>query len=377
MPFPQLIEMHNRVVHHTPSGGFIEITWYVEPAAAAPPVIQALMGWVDTSVNPSYEARVLPAHDIEYDYYFCDDVQQIPFDMAQVSFRESTQYTLPSLNGVRTALEHKSNPVHGVGYEIQRPGNSAHTAGAYLVARYRPLFSAYTGDNKKLAWDYLNVKFEPQERTNKINLGLRILSWQPGGLGAFFTKYQDAGLNPELPEAFLRMTIERKMISPKFDFQVLQRRIGHVNKTMLRGGDLAGTDLSLPQRPPETVWFKSYELDEMRTPAVNEDGDPDGFNRWYNIRLHFNVRKLLAGATYGRDGIKSPAGGVVTWNQMLVFPGVQNETMARLAGVEQGLGWYYVGYAASPGLLGGDLAKPENNQFVIDNLRPLFEAQRE
>ena len=125
----------------------------------------------------------------------------------------------------------------------------------------------------------------------------------------------------------------------------------------------AGTLTGLLQA--NTVRFAKFAFDPVQVPAVNELGEPAGFNRWINLTLKYDVRTTTSLSVYDVSGNLPPAGfpGTVTWNHVLAYPGTSSWLNGQLTGSTAGLGWYRAKYSRNA--LGVDSdAYPGNRDAV-------------
>jgi hypothetical protein len=171
------------------------------------------------------------------------------------------------------------------------------------------------------------------------------------------------------------MTIERKMCSPTFDFQILDRNIQKVNAVKLTGGTDAGNKVIWTEKDYETVKFVDYQHELIQVPSVDDNGDCNGFTRWFNFKLFFDIRTMRTGVSYSRQGNLEPAGAngtSISWNQMLLHPGYVRQGIAVLNGTPNNLGWYYVGYNKGVEEVGDP---DENVYWPTATLKEVFEGQ--
>jgi hypothetical protein len=398
MPWPTLVELHDRNVSITSNGGLIENIFYVEPSNAAPAVMSALLGRVP---KRGYSERILPAHDPVYRYFYCDEAVEILFDQRQVSYYASTNLVpdADNLNSITSALQNDTN---GSGnqdgkYEIYPIANvkqKKRSAGIYVKAIYRPLYTAYTGtkdltkmplaNQEKLSWDYLNPKWEAITKKHVVNKKLFVQLapvevWNPLPGGAPIKmpfSWPDTGLSPHFEEVFQRLTIERKMVYAQCDFGVMNAMMMCVNSVKMNGGTVANKDVIWPEFDYEQCKFINYSWDVVRVPGVDDDtGDSSGWNTWINVKLTFDIRNIRSNAVYNRSGVlvqPSKPGYPISWNHMLLCPSAVRRGVAALNGTPNKLGWYFVGY--TPNVDNWDT--PDISVYrPADDLKKVFEHQ--
>ena len=243
--------------------------------------------------------------------------------------------------------------------------NRSYGAGVYAIVTYQSYLGDPTllGSDFKINLDEVSFEFKPQIRTNVINKGL-VLNVPEGAMGAvpiakvFAGILPDAGISPVLKEEYQEVTFERKMLLPNWDLATYSQFVGKVNnKPCNLGGNFYA---------PEVLKFTSFETNYIVVPQVNDDGEPDGFNRWLNLRLHFDWRtatgigqnNLVAnckgcniiddsGNVVPRlpvfDGSSPPnimpGNAQAGWNHVLAYPGIFH--------APYGLAWYKAKFPAN------------------------------
>ncbi len=179
-----LLEVTDRNVRISSSGMEIVTTFYVEPASAAPIVVCALLGRVDSTVSPP--TRTLPGIDFEYPFCYCVEARQRPVDRRAVS---SCPPILGGNYDDETTLDDLTDAVQNAQAIFDGPSSLAadgsYTSkltramcGAFVDAVYRPLPTVYTEDgntnfadwqNPQNCFDYLDPQFYPASRSFPAN----------------------------------------------------------------------------------------------------------------------------------------------------------------------------------------------------------------
>jgi len=244
LPYLGLFEATDRRVRVTNSGMEIVITYYVEPATAAPIIVTALLGSTDTSVTPP--TRLLPDVDFEYPFCFCVEAHIAPQDKRTVTSSPSLfpikAGTPPTWGDLKAKL--KVNPIIFSGpLQIERDPKETGFAkkgqcGVFIEAVYRPLPTCYTEtahaeawawEHPEFAFDYVDPQFYPASRQFAAN-------GYPGKANSFCflsvegfpTPAPNAGNNALLvTETWQEFTIRRVMCPtvPWTTIRTLQNRI--------------------------------------------------------------------------------------------------------------------------------------------------------
>jgi hypothetical protein len=401
MGWPRLIQLHNSEYSHSYNGSEVRETWYVEPFDATTAFIASMLGRVDVNDDGVTPNQTPPARHFMYGWCMATQADAVPFDPRSFSYMGSTAYNTAGAaanrDGMTTSIR---NAVQS--YKLQRPGqpgndrgsldptadidakpitsaaNRRFSAGVYICVTYKPvlIFPALTPGGETGGagplpnfFDCVNLKCTPQKRTNQINKGL-VLVCPPGMLATFpalpfvggaagqilaalATLYPDAGIAPVYNEEFQEITLERRMLSPNFSLEILSNYGGKLNYGPMYlqtpvdglafppGAPQPGSTIQARKILHGTLKFTTYESDHVEVPAVNDDGEPNGYSRWTNLVLHYDWRTMQPYAVngpqlvddngaptttfpvYDQNANGPPDGdGVLTWNHVLGYPGI-------------------------------------------------------
>ena len=362
MPWPQIIELHNRVENTTYDGIEVINTWYLEPFDSAQAFVSSMLGRVDGNV------RTFPAKDYKYNFCYAAACDVVPYDPRSFSYMGRTNFQVagPNLAGpnaggslgaglqaVNTAVS-SFQPINANGNlatnqflnaSANMPWSSPnYSAGAFVEVTYLPVISYLAGGSTisdDVAFNYINPKFEPRDRTNVINAGLRL---QALNAFNFLGWYPESGVAPVVHEQYEHFTIERRMLNVNTNLSAIGAYINNVNQFPTRGGPHAPAGLVLPLFVKGTLKFVAYDTNYIVVPIVNDAGNPNGFNKWMNIKLHFDWRIIQSAMSYAPNAFNPAAPNKVPieWNQVLAYPGLLGGLL-----VGNTLGWYFTKYSVN------------------------------
>ncbi len=344
-----LVEAVDRRVRTTTSGMEITTVFYVEPASAAPIVVCALLGRVDTTTNPP--SRVLPAADFEYPFCYCVEARPAPVD------RRSAASSPTMLGGNFSTQTTFGNVIAGLGKQIifdgpySLDGNGKYTAtnqpemcGVHIEAVYRPLPTIYSEDAARFdpstwqtpanAFDYIDPQFYPASRTFPANgypgqqngfcmkdalLGTPVAAPNPGNTSLLIT------------ETWQEITI-RRVMCPSVPWDTIRQLTNRIN------GQKAWTpaNMTIPGLPNNTFPVGTLRFDsaepikrtlptcfnssqQLITNALAGGGDKSPsttFMTWWDIVYKFSWRTTYdLWHPYTRTGDQVPNGPeYIPWN---------------------------------------------------------------
>ena len=301
MADPTLIEQIDRTVHTTDSGIEIVRRFYIEPYESHPEFLTILRGSV--SKPGDQWIRTPPSHDPYIPNCYCNE--------ARVDFaHEDAMASSPSIQdvgGVRASLEdHQEKPAEG-------------TAGAIVTAHYRPLITAWDGEDNlgHSRWDWLDWRIDP---------GVRQLPW-PDGLFVNGPLWDWPTAVPTEAGAPIAVCLHefsiRRILVPQIPWEMIQMCAGCVNRDVFP--TIPPVNQVLPTFPPRTLKFNGVTQQCMV--------DPNG-KRWYELTYHFSwINQWDAWIT---DAHGNKESGWITWNHVFIHP----EALFGLIG--EYTGWYEV-----------------------------------
>ena len=150
-----LLEARNRQARITTQGSEIVITWYCEPATAAPIVISQLIGSVtgNNANGVTTDHRYLPASDYQYPFCYCVSAREQPLDARSLTSGPNMSNRAPALSDIDMTGDAINAPIVFDGpLSLDSDGNyiplpeaseKRGRCGAWIEAIYRPLYSVY------------------------------------------------------------------------------------------------------------------------------------------------------------------------------------------------------------------------------------------
>ena len=288
-----------------------------------------MLGRVDANgVNPN---RTLPAAHFLYPWCFASACESVPYDPRSFSYMGSALYTpgaegmANNLQAVATAVSaYKSgagatslNPTAGIDTMIMGQANKAFSAGAFVCVTYLPLLTILGSPEATInaqAFDVVNYRLNPQIRTNTINAGLVLITPQVLRFGNAF--YPSAGIAPVFKEEYQELTIERRMLLPSFNLAQLAQYVNCVNGSIEKLS-IAGVQTPLAFQS-ECLRFSKFTTQYVQVPQVDSNGEPNGYNRWLNLRLEYDWRQVWSTSFYDATG-RGPQLGQPGWNHVLAW----------------------------------------------------------
>jgi hypothetical protein len=334
MPWPTLIQLADSQYSYAYDGTEIRETWYVEPYGARVAFAAAMLGRVD--VMAGVPNRTLPAYHFDHPYCLAVQVDQVPLDPEQLSYRGTFGSNTASNSDIITAVQKATDPTADIqltGFMSQ--ANKTFSAGALMTVTYQPVILTRAANSTQIPedkdFDWLNFKLTRADRKNVPNEGLKLITPPNAanlfGLGGAF--YPAAGISPEFKEEYQVLTVERRMLNPDFDLSALsayQNLVDSASVTDARGKTYSA----------ECLRFAGYDTEWVQVPKVKDNtGDPDGYSRWLNLTLSWDWRVIQSDIVCDKTG----AFGVtkfITWNHILAYPGTLNWILAG-----GGVAWYY------------------------------------
>jgi hypothetical protein len=362
MAWPTLIELYQSQASHAYDGSEIRETWYVEPYSSVTAFIASCLGRVDADgVNP---VRTLPAAHFLFPWCLAVKCDTTPLDPRQFSYMATTKLE-PAANNRSDQMERVREAVGSISGEHLNPtwniddagfrsqDNKDFSAGAFVTVTYLPVLrptdpeaALQPGD-----MDFVDYRYETQTRTNVPNSGLKLMvpPMEVNFNGRWNMFYPAAGIAPIFKEAYQRLTIERRMLLPTFDLSWLSGYQNHVNNDILT--------LPPSDNPPEQsakliihgqcLRFDSYDTQFVQVPSVDNNGIPNGFNRWLNLSLYYDWRTTYSRGVHDQSGNGGNTVEPVTWNHVLAYPGFLTWLNGFVNNVPTGLGWYFCKYSAA------------------------------
>jgi hypothetical protein len=363
MSWPTLIQLHNSEYSHSYDGSEVRETWYVEPWDSVTAFIAAMLGRVDAAADGVSPSRTLPASHFLYPWCFAVACEVVPLDLRQFSYMGTVSLAPFQANqplsantqritgAVQTYTTNYLFPTANIDTAIMTQANRTFSAGAFVTVTYLPLLTLLQGSTTIVpgnAMDTVNYRLVPRIRTNVINSGLKIITPKMAVnlFGKYAMFYPAAGVAPVLKEEYQELVIDRRMLLPTFNLSTLGQYVNSVNfgiETLT----IAGVNTSLTFRP-QTLRFDSFEATYVQVPQVDAAGNPNGYNRWLNLELHYDWRTTISGCVHDpSDGVLVPVKAPVTWNHVLCYPGTMSWINGLAAGTPTGLGWYAAKYSAN------------------------------
>jgi len=281
------IQSLNRTVHVSNSGIDIERRFYIEPYSYHPEVLKTLLG--SATIVKKVLSRVPPARDPWIRNCYCTE--------AMITLADSDAMAgSPGLeDGGNNTLIKKLENVR----EAPKEGS----AGAFVLAHYRPLITAWEGTNPGTThpeFDWIDYSVTP---------GVRQMPW-PEGLYVYHQGNSAAvpdtvGFPFTVPVNTLSI---RRMLLPEVPWEAIDAAAGCVNKNAWPP-DNSAVSKRIPQSPPRTLKFENAEV----TNQVDMEG-----NRWYEVTYTFTRIVLLEDVLTSATGDVNP--GPVTWNHVFTRP---------------------------------------------------------
>ena len=275
-PFINLIEAVDRKVRVTSNGIEIVTTLYVEPATAAPIVVCALLGSVDSKATPP--TRRLPAHDHEYPFCYCASASVTPIDRRSVSSSPSMlggSFDVPTtFDNVIAALKKK---IIFDGPTIFDPKeNKKAMCGSHIEAIYRPLPTIYDEEDKpakdwehpSYAFDYIDPQFFPASRTFPANgmPGRKNSFCLLGSLGSPVEAPDSGDTSLLVTETWQEITI-RRVMCPTVPWDTIRKLQNRINENAWTPANMKLAGLPNNTFPKGTLRFDSAEVIKRTMPT--------------------------------------------------------------------------------------------------------------
>ena len=377
MSWPTLIQLHNSEYSHSYDGSEIRETWYVEPYDAVTAFCAAMLGRVDVAGHVPY--RTLPAAHFLYNFCLATEARMVPLDPRSLSYAGTTALNpvipvpgnaVGNYSRITTAVGTIQNPsgvlapTRNVDATFVSQANRTFSAGALICVTYKPVLTVAGGTDNAIQeanMDFVNYGFVTRTRKNVPNAGLKLIT-PPGilnALGAGGLFYPSAGIAPELAEDYEELIVERRMLNPQFNLATLSQY-----QNVVDAGD--ATDPAGNVYPSQTLKFRHWEPNFVQVPSVDANGEPNGYNRWLNLRLFWDWRTTLAVNLLNSDGGSTGNAEPVTWNHVLAYPG----TLAWLVS-GTGLAWYYAKFSSQS--IGVDTPAFPLGQQTVQNFASILD----
>jgi len=295
MADPVTIQSLDRTVHCGNSGIDIERKFYIEPYSSHTTFLKELMGWAE--VKDLATVRHPPARDPWIPNCYCSDARAVFYDPRVMTSGGNLAGTKKNPNNtIRKKVQIKEKPADG-------------TAGALVIAHYRPLITALAGswedegqqeNTKHPEFDWMDYESLP---------GVRQMPW-PEGL--YIMHKGNACHVPDtigFPFTVPITTITiRRMFVAEIPWEVIDGAAGCVNHLEWPAND-AGVNGRIPVSPPRTCKFENARVINMM--------DTEG-NRWHEIVYTFTRINLYSKSLMAANGDDNP--GPVTWNHLFTRP---------------------------------------------------------
>lgn len=340
----ETFESRGSTVHTHYDGREIQRIFYLKPASMAPAVIAAMQGSVVSGqgIDGATVHRLFPARDPYYDECYCSEVKMTYVDPRAIAESDSLKLNHPVLFTPDPEFRHR--------IFMQKLNDIKDTpaGGCFLTASYRPLITGWKpgqsleGEFESAIdqrFDWVNPHFTPTVRTVPWPDGFRIATGATvGGLTAGWTATVPDEVAEPVNIPVIEFTVKRLFVA-KPEFGLLNALMNTVNKEAWPNAQGAAASMgtyknSIPQFPPGTLRFDSYEIIEHASPV------PAG-PVWYELVYHFSWLSLVDKPVFNNLGDLSGDNGlaVVTWNHVLMRP-LTPITGQPIRGLP--LGWYYV-----------------------------------
>ncbi len=334
---PHLLHMESRgrTSHVHWDGCEVQRQFYVNHYWAAPHVCAALLGFV-LQEGAVYK-RYLPANDPIYNQIlYCNEARWEHVDKQSISAAAPINAVSGNVS-VEQAYSHFMFEVNRIGENKVTVDNGGLITegvpgGAFITASYRPLISAYYGDDyssgpggpiprRERQFDFLDPQIVPSTRSVPWPMGLAV---KPGGDVLNALDVPDAHMEPLIVPT-LEFTV-RRMFLGRVPYEILNPALGTVNNADWPAGNYRAPNWpwTIPQFPAETLRFDSYQV-------IPHWSQSSTFNTWYEVKLHFLARAFRGSPFYDQNGVRSALGDV-TWNHAF-FAAV---------GERGGVAWWYV-----------------------------------
>ncbi len=206
MSRPLQIESTGRTTHQSHSGMEIIREFNVEPYVEHPRVLRALLG----SITPQ-GTRIPPARDPYLPICYCAEARAELWHEDQLT----TSKTLGKVEDdiVKILEGQKEAPDDG-------------TAGAKIIATYRPLISAVTDPDSDKRWDWLDPRIVPAQSTVPWPGGLLVRA--EGLVDTQLVKIPDDAATP-IPITISDVSIRRILVA-KPDWTTMAGMFNKINK---------------------------------------------------------------------------------------------------------------------------------------------------
>lgn len=289
---PKLIQEKDRTVHTSHSGIEIERTFYAEPYSSHPDVLKALQGSVEK--NGETWERTDPAHDPWIENCYCTEAV-LGFEDKEVMAGSPSLDAAAGNDLADKLTKQKETPKEGA-------------AGYQVIAKYRPLLTAWTGDDSDghSKWDWLEPKFTP---------GVREIPW-PNGLFAETTFLGDV-VPDNIPDEVgspvgvpVHDVAIRRILVGAVPWETIAASANALNKDVFPEAGTSAAD-NLPAFPERTLKFTGVDILNM----VDTEG-----NRWYELIVNFKWINLWAEKLFNLGAGGESEEGWVTWNHALYQP---------------------------------------------------------
>lgn len=347
MPWPKLIQLYDSQNSTAYNGSELRATWYVEPYDAIPAFVASMLGRVE--VNGTKPVRTLPAQHFLYQWCLAVQCDDLPIDQSQLSYRATMFLTPPDItltlkdqtrritDAVITPAD-STKDIYTAGFVSAN--NKQFSAGGFVVVTYQPFLFARTKVTdapvlEDADMDFVNMRFEDQERKNVPNAGLKLIT-PPNetnlfGLGG--VAYPSAGIAPEFKEQYESFIVERRMLNPNFDLPTLSGYQNCVDRKRVvapNGQAFHG----------EALRFSKYKTEYVQVPKVDQLGNVSGYSRWLNLTLYWDWRTTKSNQIYNASGFPQDD-KFVTWNHVLAYPGTLSWLLTG-----GGVAWYYTKFSS-------------------------------
>jgi hypothetical protein len=375
--YVRLFEGRDRVVRTGSNGGEIVITYYVEPASAAPIAICELLGGVTGNAGDSH--RIIPDSDSQFPNFYCVEAREKPMDSRAVTnapAMSNATHEPDDQSTISDALENalifdgpSSLNAEGNYIPLPQAQDDRGRCGAYIEAVYRPLYSVYKFPESVGAqdfinsFDYVDPQFVPCSRTYPYGSHFNITRGRPSITSPGSTVTQtlhDFKSQGVITETWREFTI-RRLMCPSVPWQTIESLENRVNiNTKWKPAHFLIDGLAANTFAKGVVRFDTADViprlvyshfDSNGNPVFTSQGLPQTVPfRCYDIVLKFSIRTTV-GVWYDDSGNLQPVTDTGQKEGSIPWIADWNETETTtgpIVGIDQSvtfrIGWYIPWY---------------------------------